>query len=104
MGTARIVAPTPAPTPAPRAAPVEPRSSGGRTLAIAAAVVVAGIAGIALWQFGGFNRIAPPTPAAQAAPAVTTPVAATPDVGPSISNVASVPQWGNGASTPKPVR
>jgi hypothetical protein len=115
MGTARVDAPAPAPAPPPaaadRAAPavappvatVEARSSSGRTAVIAALVVVVAIAGVALWQFGGFgNRAAPVAAQATPAPAVAPPVAAAPDVGPTIANVASVPQWGSGASAPKP--
>ena len=119
MGTARIDAPAPEPRPAPppaaadRAAPpaappvatAEARSSSGRTAVIAALVVVVAIAGVALWQFGGFgNRAAPAAAQATPAPTAAPPVAAVPDVGPSISNVASVPQWGSGASLPKPSR
>jgi hypothetical protein len=64
-------------------------------------IVVAGVA----WQFTSGGRAPTPAGAAQASPAPVTPVVATtPDVGPSIANVASVPQWGNGASTPKPSR
>jgi len=117
MGTARVVPPPPAPAAprvaapeavraAPSPAPAVPRpASAGKGLAMAGVVllliVVAGVA----WQFTSGGRAPTPAGAAQASPAPVTPVVATtPDVGPSIANVASVPQWGNGASTPKPGR
>ena len=118
MGTARVDAPAPAPAPAlppsaaadrtappiaPPVATAEARSPSGRTAVIAALIVVVAIAGVALWQFGGFgNRTAPVAAQATPAPTVAPPVAAAPDVGPTIANVASVPQWGSGASAPKP--
>jgi len=117
MGTARVVPPPPAPAAprvaapeavraAPSPAPAVPRpASAGKGLAMAGVVllliVVAGVA----WQFTSSGRAPTPAGAAQASPAPVTPVVVTtPDVGPSIANVASVPQWGNGASTPKPGR
>jgi len=67
-------------------------------LVIAGVAVVAVVAAVAAWQFGGGVK---PVPAPAAAVQAATPaVVATPDVGPSISNVASVPQWGYGASKP----
>jgi len=121
MGAARVDAPSPAAAPAappmspPRAEPA--RAQAGASAARAAAaesggargnsLVLAGVAlamlivAVAAWQFGGFGRAAVPA-VVQAAPAQAAPVVATtPDVGPSISNVASVPQWGNGASAPR---
>jgi serine/threonine protein kinase len=92
--------------PPPAAARVEPaaaRPSGNTGLLIAGLAVVAIAAGVAVWQFGGAARAPAPPPAAQVT-TPTAPVATTPDVGPSIANVASVPQWGNGASVPKPGR
>jgi serine/threonine protein kinase len=114
MGTARVVPPPAAapraaeplrPVPSPVPAATRPASSGGKGFAIAGAVVVLlGVAAAAVWQFGGGGR-APVGAASVQVPSVpAAPVAATPDVGPSIANVASVPQWGSGASTPKPVR
>ncbi|MEP7296368.1 MAG: serine/threonine-protein kinase [Burkholderiales bacterium] len=88
------------PPPAPRAA-AEPRakSSAAGWVVASLAVVVVGAAAAA-WQFGGFGKL--PAPMAQVAPPQAAAVVATPDVGPSISNVASVPQWG--ASAVKPSR
>jgi serine/threonine protein kinase len=98
--SARRSAPTPA---AARAEPVAAKASGNTGLVIAGLAVVVIAAGVAVWQFGGPVRPPAARPAAQVT-APTPPVATTPDVGPSIANVASVPQWGNGASVPKPGR
>jgi tRNA A-37 threonylcarbamoyl transferase component Bud32 len=121
MGAARIATPPspvvaapevarpPAPAAAPHAAPVvATTSSGSKGLVFAGlAVAVVVVAVLAAWQFGGFNRSsasAAPTALPTATPTAIVPVATTPDVGPSIANVASVPQWGSGASVPKPSR
>jgi len=132
MGAARVAAPAPVPVSAPGPAPsvpsvaarepatarVAPRAaarvapesakaaSSSKSLVIAGMAVVVIVAAVAAWQFGGGVKPVPiAAPAAQAAPAATTPaVVATPDVGPSISNVASVPQWGSGASAPQASR
>ncbi len=90
-----------------RAAPVAPAAAGSsKGWLIGGGALLLAVAAVAAWQFGP-GRPAP-SPVAQpvAAPAVpAAPVAnAAPDVGPSIANVASVPQWGSGASTPKPSR
>jgi hypothetical protein len=119
MGAARVAAPAPVPVSAPGPAPgPEPMAarepaaapepakaaSGSKGLVIAGVAVAVIVSAVAAWRFGGgVNPV--PTPAAQAAPAATTPVVvAAPDVGPSISNVASVPQWGSGASAPQASR
>ena len=125
MGTARVAtparapavpqvaarAPTPAPTPAPaarraaRVAPTEPsRASIGKGLVFAGVAVVVILAALAVWEFGGFRRAPASASAARAAPTVAVPVATTPDAGPSIANVASVPQWGGGAAASEPGR
>ena len=115
MGAARVVSPPPQPV---AARPPEPKraaastapavaarsASGGKGLLIAGVVVVLAVAAVAAWQFSAGGRAPAAAGAAQTSPVPAAPVATTPDVGPSISNVASVPQWGNGASTPKPAR
>ena len=115
MGAARVVSPPPQPV---AARPPEPKraaastapavaarsASGGKGLLIAGVVVVLAVAAVAAWQFSAGGRAPAAAGAAQASPVPAAPIATTPDVGPSISNVASVPQWGNGASTPRPAR
>ena len=95
--SARRAAPAAAP------APATAKTSSNTGLLIAGVAIVVIAAGVAVWQFAGAGR--PPAPPATAqATTPATPVVTTPDVGPSIANVASVPQWGNGASVPKPSR
>ena len=77
-----------------------PKASGGKGLVMAGVAVVVIVGGVAAWKFGGPKS----APAVQEAPTTApaaAPVVATPDVGPSIANVASVPQWGGGASAPR---
>ncbi|MEP6877137.1 MAG: serine/threonine-protein kinase [Burkholderiales bacterium] len=91
---------------APAAVPVAPaaaKASNNIGLLIAGVAVLVIAAGVAVWQFGGASRPHALPPATQVA-TPAKPAVATPDVGPSIANVASVPQWGNGASVPKPSR
>ena len=83
-------------------APSAPRKGSAGWLRIAALAVVVIAAALAAWQFGGgVARIARPAalaPAPVPAPAVVMQT----DPGPSIANIASVPQWGTGTSAPKP--
>ena len=116
MGTARVATPAPesaappvaaprlaparaAPPAAARVAPEPPKAPSSKGLVFAGVAALVVVVAVAAWQFGG--GVKPVPMAAPAAPVATTPaVVTTPDVGPSIANVASVPQWGYGASKP----
>jgi len=89
---------------APGVAPDASRAARGNAWMWAGAGLVVIVGAVLAWQVGGAQRAPAPVAAAPTAPAPAMPVVTTPDVGPSIANVASVPQWGNGTAAPKPSR
>ena len=78
-----------------------PAGHRGKTWAMVGAAVAVVIAAVAAWQFGGAARSPAAVPSANVTPPQAAPVVGVPDVGPTVAKVASVPQWGGGASAAK---